>query len=110
MPGDRDAVEGGGRVYWISSSAQSTQAYERYIVTILAAGAVEVDDRGRINVIWVAGRTVGFQFNWGQLMSPPQDAVKVVLSSDTGLVHAFPAHSTTSTGAQCADCGRAVVI
>jgi hypothetical protein len=82
----------------------STQAYDRYIVTTLAAGAVEVDEKGRVNVIWVAGKTVGFQFNLGQLVTPPQDAVKVVRPSDTGKVHAYPAHSTTFTGAKCVDC------
>jgi hypothetical protein len=88
----------------------STQAYEHYIVSSLAAGAVELDMRGRMNTIWAAGMPVGFQLNHGQLITPPQDAVKVVRSSDTGKVHAYSAHSTTFAGAECAECGRWAVV
>ena len=84
----------------------STQVYEDYLVRTLTAGAVEVDAKGRTNVVWVAGTPVGFQLEQGGRIVRPQDAVKVVLSSDTGKVHAYSAHSTTFIGAKCADCDR----
>jgi hypothetical protein len=48
----------------------STQAYETYVVTPLAAGAVEVDARGRINALWAAGKDVGLRFEHGRLVAP----------------------------------------
>ena len=84
-------------------ATQSTQAYADYFVAALAPVAVEVDEKGRSNIIVAAGKTVGVQLNQGQLVGPPQDAVKVVLSSDPWRVHAYPAHSTTFTGAKCSD-------
>jgi len=89
-------------------ATQSTQAYADYFVAALAPVAVEVDEKGRSNIIVAAGKTVGVQLNQGQLVGPPQDAVKVVLSSDPWRVHAYPAHSTTFTGAKCSDCNLTV--
>jgi hypothetical protein len=81
----------------------STQAYETYVVTPLAAGAVEVDARGRINALWAAGKDVGLRFEHGRLVAPT-DTIKVVLSSDAGLVHPYSIQSSTVAGAKCPDC------
>ena len=84
------------------------QVYRGYLVDGLTAGSVEVDGWGRTNVIWVATQAVGFQFQHGRLVTP-QDAVKVVLSTATGYVHAYPASSTTFTGRRCDRCGQWVI-
>jgi hypothetical protein len=86
----------------------STQAYEHYIVSSLAAGAVALDARGT-TVIWVAGKDIGFRVEQGQLIAP-QDAVKVVLSTDPEKTHGYSVHSSTFTGATCAQCGRWAVV
>lgn len=72
----------------------STSVYAGYIINAMLDGAVEVDDKGKINIIWCAGRQTGFRYESGELIRPT-DAIKVVLSSDTGLVHAFPENSTS---------------
>jgi hypothetical protein len=87
----------------------STQRYEDYILASVAAGAVEPDARGRTNIILAAGKAVGFRFEYGQLVAP-QDAVKVVLSSEEGRVHSFTVESGPFRGATCPDCGRWAVV
>ena len=86
----------------------TTEAYAKYVVDAAAAGCVEFDDRGRRNIIWVAGRTVGFRLEGGVLQQP-QDAVKLVLSSETGLVHAFPENSTNFSTCTCAACAGSAI-
>jgi hypothetical protein len=89
-------------------ATRNTQACADYFVAAQAPVAAEVDEKGPSNIIVAAGKTVGVQLNQGQLVGPPQDAVKVVLSSDPWKVHAYPAHSTTFTGAKCSDCNLTV--
>lgn len=86
----------------------STQAYAGYLVGALAAGSVEIDERGSTNVIWAAGAPTGFLFQNGTLVQP-QDAVKVVLSSNASKVHAYPANSTNFLGIACSRCGELAV-
>jgi hypothetical protein len=86
----------------------STEAYASYVLNTMAAGSVELDDRGRTNVIWTAGAPTGFLFKRGVLVQP-QEAVKVVLSSSTGEIHTFPANSTTFVATTCARCGGPIV-
>jgi hypothetical protein len=89
-------------------SDSSTSVYAGYIVNALHNGAVEVDDDGRRDIIWCAGRYTGFRYELGILVQP-NDAVKIVLSSDTGLVHAFPENSTNFNTRFCEYCGKTVV-
>jgi len=89
-------------------SSTSTQVYGSYLVESMAAGSLEVDDHGRSNVIWTAGKETGFLFQSGRLVQP-QDAVKVVLTTSTGQIHAYPANSTTFYGVPCVQCGRPVI-
>ncbi len=86
----------------------STQAYRTFALDALAGGAVEVDDAGRTNILWVAGRQTGFRFEHGRLVQPT-DAVKVLLSSNSTLVHTYPDNSTSFAAAVCARCGAQIV-
>lgn len=86
----------------------STQVYAEYLVGALAAGSIEIDDRGSTNVIWAAGIPTGFLFRNGALVQP-QDAVKVVLSSNASKVHAYPTNSTSFLGVTCSRCGGLAV-
>lgn len=72
------------------------------------AGSVEIDDEGRTNIIWGAGKTVGFHCEHGELKHP-EVVVKVVLSTDSGRIHAYPQSSTEFVGASCSDCGGVVL-
>lgn len=86
-------------------SDSSTSAYANYLVNAMLAGAVEIDEQGRKNIIWCAGRETGFQYQSGKLVRP-SDAVKVVLPINTDKVHAFPENSTSFSTAICCQCGR----
>lgn len=88
--------------------SSSTAQYENFVVNSAASGIVEFDGKGRRNIVWVAGRDTGFRFENGRLVQP-QDAVKVVLSTATGLIHAYPENSTTFNSLRCARCDRPVV-
>lgn len=86
----------------------STSAYGRYVVNTTLAGSVEVDDKGRTNIIWAAGEKIGFRYEHG-VLKHPENVVKVVLSTDSGRVHAYPQSSTEFAGASCLDCGGVVL-
>lgn len=85
----------------------STGRYEKYIVDTVASGAVEVDDQNRRNFIWLAGERTGFRYEHG-ILQGPQDGVKVVLSSESGEIHAFPVQASALASERCARCGRLI--
>jgi hypothetical protein len=89
-------------------NSTSTQMYATYILDSMAAGSVEIDQRGRNNVIWYAGQPTGFLYERGTIKLP-EDGVKVVLTMSTGEVHAFPVVSQPIHGLTCADCRRPVL-
>jgi hypothetical protein len=88
-------------------NSTSTGVYANYILDTAASGAVEIDAHGRRNIVWIAGRENGFSFRGGTLVGPT-DGVKVVLSSEATLVHAFPISSTSLATHTCAWCGGLV--
>lgn len=89
-------------------SHPSTSAYADHLVSAMLNGAVEIDNYGRTNIIWCAGKETGFRYHSGHLIQP-SNAVKVVLSTSTGSVHAFPENSTTFNEATCQQCGNMIV-
>ena len=86
----------------------STQTYGDYIVNALASGCVEIDDRNRRNIVWGAGKPVGMLFEKGVPVLP-EDAVKLVLSTDPQKIHAYPVSSTTLSTRSCSKCGGAII-
>jgi hypothetical protein len=94
-------------------SVHSTSVYADYVVNSLMEGAVEIEERGprkkdRKNIIWCAGKHTGFRYEAG-VMIRPTDAVKVVLSSATSSIHAFPENSANFSTATCCECGNLIV-
>lgn len=85
----------------------SSEVYRDYIVTAVASGHIQVDDRGRTNVVWVASRDIGIALHNG-LFSGSTDAVKVVLHTIQNAVHAFPFNSSELKTAACKTCGKDV--
>lgn len=84
-------------------NSTSTGPYGDYIVNAGASGVVEFDEKNRRNIILLAGKPTGFDYRVGQLIGPV-NGVKVVLSSDDKLVHAFPVSVTGLTTTRCARC------
>jgi hypothetical protein len=89
-------------------SDTSTSVYADYMVSAMMEGAVEIDDLGRKNLIWCAGKHNGFRVEAGNIVRPT-DAVKVVLSSVSSSVHAYPENSTSFNAGKYAECGRPIV-
>ena len=89
-------------------SHPSTAVYADHLVNTMLNGAVEIDNYGRTNIIWCAGKKTGFRYRSGQLVQP-SDAVKVVLSTSTSSVHAFPENSTSFNKETCQHCGNLIV-
>jgi hypothetical protein len=78
------------------------------MVSAMMEGAVEIDEMGRKNLIWCAGKDTGFRVKAGKIVRPT-DAVKVVLSSISSSVHAYPENSTSFNDGNCAECGKPIV-
>jgi len=89
-------------------SDPSTSVYADYIVNAMLEGAVEIDELGRKNIIWCAGKPTGFQYKAGHIIRPT-DAVKVVLSSAEHSIHIFPDNSTCFNTGVCHECGNPIV-
>lgn len=85
----------------------STGRYADYVVDTAACGTVEIDDRNRRNLIWLAGDRTGFRYK-GRILQGPADGVKVVLSSESGKIHAFPVLASDLVTERCAKCGGPV--
>lgn len=82
--------------------------YKDYIVNTLASGSVEIDNKNRTNIVWVAGKTTGVAIINNQL-DIPVDAVKVVLQDDVLKIHAFATGSLGLRQETCIECGCIIV-
>jgi hypothetical protein len=51
-------------------SDPSYTAYAGYLVSSSASGSVEIDDQGRTNIVWYAGKTVGASWVAGKPALP----------------------------------------
>ena len=89
-------------------SSPSTDQYRNYVVSASCAGSFEIDDKGRRNIIYVAGRDIGASFRTG-VFQRANDTVKVVLSTDPNKIHAFTKSSTEYSTGYCSMCTRPIV-
>jgi hypothetical protein len=80
---------------------------ESLVVNTAASGFLEVDDRGRKNLIWYAGSRIGVEHHNGVFVAPT-DGAKVVLSEDDTKVHAFSIGASPSRAEFCALCGKPI--
>lgn len=85
----------------------ASEMYRNYIVTAVASGHVQIDDRGRRNVVWVASQQTGIKYQNGTFVGLT-DAVKVVLHDVDNKIHGYPIHSSELGVAKCVICGRPV--
>ena len=82
-------------------------AYRDYVVYTSGSGCFEIDDQGRSNLIWIAGRKIGATFHNGVLIAP-DDAVRVVFHDNEWKIHAFPTLSDPIQTKRCALCDALV--
>jgi hypothetical protein len=78
------------------------------VVNSAASGAVQIDEAGRRNIIWYAGKVVGAAFKSG-VPQVPTDTVKLVLSSETAKIHAFSMSPTEVRARTCVRCGQPIL-
>jgi len=87
----------------------STTLYRDYMVNAVASGAVEIDDYGRKNIIYVASTCgIGATFQNGRFVRS-NNMIKVVLPSDPNMIHSFTDNSTNYSTEFCASCGKPIV-
>ena len=79
--------------------------YSGYIVTGSISGMLEIDDYGRKNWLWYAGRRTGALFVDGEY-SMPASGIKIVFPEDDTKIHAYPVTSSPGTIHSCTICGR----
>lgn len=70
-------------------STSGTAEYANYVVSTAGSGWFQVDDQGRHNMVWYAGRQTGAEFRNGTFYLPAS-GVKVVLYDNQYKIHAFP--------------------
>lgn len=83
--------------------------YFNFIVSAAASGHLEIDDRSRKNLVWVASAQTGFAYQHGSLVGPT-DAVKVVFTYDKQKMHEYPIHSSELQNGICERRGQPVVL
>ena len=81
-----------------------TENYKNYTVSTASSGWVEEDDKGRINMVWYAGKYTGATFENG-IFKLPTDSVKVVYHGDAFKIHSFPTKQPKLRTAKCSKCG-----
>lgn len=82
--------------------------YKTAIISTSGSGCLEIDDKGRINLIYVAGYRVGVTFEKG-IIKYPDDAFKVVFHDNGALIHSYPETSDIVNAKRCLDCDCLIV-
>jgi len=85
------------------------QTYASYTLSAAASGSAEIDDNGRLNMIFFAGKTIGATYQNGQF-TIPTDTIKVVLPAVPEKTHTYPVNSANYEQSKCADCGKDILI
>jgi len=78
--------------------------FKDYLVNTLVSGSLEIDKKGRTNIVWIAGENTGFKYQDGEFQCNT-DAVKVVLHNDELKIHGYPTGSAELTTKICEICG-----
>jgi hypothetical protein len=86
----------------------STQRYQDYIVEGFASGCYEINDHGRGSITLIAAPSAGARYRSG-IFELPENAVRIVLSSNPQRLHTFPVSSTTLPAGFCAECGEPII-
>jgi hypothetical protein len=95
-------------VYEINSvfNDPSWPTYQNYLVAGPASGCLQIDDRGRKNLLFFAGKETGLTFQSGR-PTIHCSGVIVVCSETSGKIHAFP-NDLPAESQKCALCKKLV--
>jgi len=89
-------------------SDPAKETYRNYIINTSGSGCLQIDDRGRRNLIWVAGKEVGATFENG-IFTIPNDSIKVVLHNNEFKIHSYPTLSDPIETKRCKRCNQLVI-
>ena len=85
----------------------SSESYQHYVVTAVASGHVQIDNKNRVNIVWIGSETTGIALQGGRFIGNMK-AVKVVCYSDTNRIHGYPISVSEINSARCVQCGRII--
>ncbi len=88
--------------------SNENKGYKGYVLNTLASGCVEIDNKDRLNVVWIAGKTTGWTYRDGNFQCN-DDAVKVVYHDNETKLHGFPTGSALLSSQKCINCGEDIV-
>ncbi len=96
--------------YKINSVFQTNDydQFKNYMVNSICSGSVEIDNLGRMNIVWVAGEKTGATYLNGSFLTD-NNSVKVVKSWDCNEIHGYPTSSADLELKICSNCGGKVV-
>lgn len=94
----------------INSVIQSNDynQFKNYMVNSICSGSVEIDNQGRMNIVWVAGEKTGATYLNGSFLTD-NNSVKVVKSWDCNEIHGYPTSSSDLELKIYSNCGGNVV-
>ena len=78
--------------------------YKDYMVNSILSGSVEIDNLGRMNIVWIAGEKTGATYVNGSFITD-NNSIKVVKSSDCNEIHGYPTSSADLELKICSNCG-----
>ncbi len=87
----------------------SYTAYENYIVSASLSGSTEFNSKHQKNIIWYANKDIGISYLNG-VSANTANVVKVVLTHDTQLIHAYPIEADQLLFKKCSICQRDVIV
>lgn len=85
----------------------SSETYQNCIVTAVSSGHVQIDKKGRTNIVWVGSEYTGIALSGGAFVGRT-NAVKVVCHSDTNKIHGYPIFADELKLKKCLQCGRTI--
>lgn len=88
-------------------SDPSYEMYRNYVVTTTMSGSAYIDDQGRTNLLYFAGKEIGATYEDGQLIVPA-DTVVVVFHDNKWKLHGFPVDSSKFRPSNCLRCGTPI--
>lgn len=84
----------------------SWSGYRSHMVAAAASGCLQIDDQGRKNLIYFAGKETGLRYDNG-VFTAPCSGVALVCGENSGRFHAFPSEFHPESR-KCSCCGQPV--
>jgi len=86
-------------------NSKDYDAYKNYVINTAASGSVQIDVKGRINVIFYAGQQTGYSVKDGNVIYPQLEGVKLVKTDARDEMHCYPIKMDTLNVVTCSVAG-----